>query len=250
MNRLKIAICQILALDGDRAGNFERIESALRQASRADAQIACFPETALLGWVNSDAHDCACPIPGADTDRLAELARKYDTCICIGLAEKDADKLYDSAVLIDNHGEILLKHRKINLLKELMTPPYTPGEDVAVAHTPLGRIALLICADTFQDDLLAKTAALKPDILLVPYGWAAPEQQWPDHGKEMAKVVTNAAGKLKTPVIATNLTGIITHGPWTGRIYGGQSLACDEKANIITTLADRDSETKTITISH
>ncbi len=249
MNTLKIAICQILVLDGDRAGNFLRIENALRQAARAHAQIACFPETVLLGWVNSDAHDRAHPIPGADTDRLAALARKYDTYICIGLAEKDAHKLYDSAVLIDNEGEILLKHRKINLLVELMTPPYTPGVDVAVAHTPLGRIGLLICADTFAEDLLEKTAALKPDILLVPYGWAAPDQQWPNHGKEMAKVVTNAAAKLNTPVIGTNSTGKITHGPWTGRIYGGQSLACDRNANIITTLKDRHPETKTITIS-
>jgi len=227
MNTLKIAICQILALDGDRAGNFVRIENALRQASRADAQIACFPETALLGWVNSDAHDCACPIPGADTDRLAALARKYDTYICIGLAEKDAGNLYDSAVLIDNHGKILLKHRKINLLAELMTPPYTPGEHVAVAHTPLGRIALLICADTFRDDLLEKIA----------------------HGKKMAKVVTNAAAKLNTPVIGTNLIGKITHGPWAGRIYGGQSIASDKKGNIIYTLADRKPETKTVTVT-
>jgi len=248
MNTLKIAICQILALDGDRAGNFVRIENALRQAARADAQIACFPETVLLGWVNSDAHDRAHPIPGADTDRLAALARKYDIYICIGLAEKDAHKLYDSAVLIDNKGVVLLKHRKINLLTELMTPPYTPGADVAVAHTLLGRIGLLICADTFAEDLLAKTAALRPDILLVPYGWAAPEQQWPDHGKEMAKVVTNAAGKLNTPVIGTNLTGKITHGPWTGHIYGGQSLACNKNANIITTLKDRDPETIIITV--
>ncbi len=140
MNTLKIAICQILAIDGDRAGNFVRIENALRQAARAHAQIACFPETALFGWVNSDAHDRAHPIPGADTDRLAALARTYDTYICIGLAEKDAHKLYDSAVLIDNHG------------------------------------------------------------------------------KEMAKVVTNAAAKLNTPVIGTNLIGQITHGPWTGRL--------------------------------
>jgi len=249
MNTLKIAICQILALDGDRAGNFVRIENALRQASRADAQIACFPETALLGWVNSDAHDCACPIPGADTDRLAALARKYDTYICIGLAEKDAGNLYDSAVLIDNEGVVLLKHRKINLLAELMTPPYTPGEHVAVANTPLGRIALLICADTFQDDLLEKTARLKPDILLVPYGWAAPEQQWPNHGKEMAKVVTNAAARLNTPVIGTNSIGKTTHGPWAGRRYGGQSIASDKKGNIIYTLADRKPETKTVTVT-
>lgn len=128
MKTVRIAMCQIFSLDGDRAGNFVRIENALGEAKAAGAEIACFPETALLGWVNPDAHKRACPIPGADSARLCKLARAYDIYLCAGLDEKGGAELYDSALLIDNRGRILLKHRKIILLAELMTPPYAAGK--------------------------------------------------------------------------------------------------------------------------
>jgi len=194
-------VCQIFCLDGDRAGNFVRIENALVQAKNAPADIACFPETAILGWVNPEAHKRAFPLPGEDTERLCELARKYQVYICIGLAEKSMDDLFDSVVLIDDSGRILLTHRKINLLQELMTPPYTPGTDIKTVDTPLGRIGLLICADTFKEEILARMAIRKPDLVLVPYGWAAKEDQWPEHGKAMEAVVINAAQKTGAPVV-------------------------------------------------
>ena len=64
--------------------------------------------------------------------------------LCVGIAEKDGNALYDSAVLIDDRGTILLKHRKINILTHLMEPSYTPGKDIQAVDTRLGRIGLLI----------------------------------------------------------------------------------------------------------
>ncbi len=233
-------MCQIFSLDGDRSGNFVRIENAVAQAKDAGAEIICFPETIILGWVNSDAHTRAYSIPGKDSARLCKLAEDYQAYLCVGLAEKEASRLYDSVVLIDDKGQILLKHRKINLLTELMSPPYTPGENVDVVETGFGKIGLLICADTHKDEILNSMAALKPDLLLVPYGYAAEENKWPAHGKELEKVVKTAAKKTGAPVIGTNLVGEITKGPWKGRIYGGQSIAVDKNGKTISTAKDRD----------
>ena len=240
MKTTKAAICQIFCLDGDRRGNFVRIENAIGEAKDAGADIACFPETALLGWVNPDAHKRAHPIPGEDSDRLCRLAEDYNLYLCIGLAEKQDGNLYDSVVLIDNKGNILLKHRKINLLTELMSPPYTPGERIDAVETKFGKIGLLICADTHDNTILKRMAALKPDLLLVPYGYAAVEDDWPGHGKKLEKVVTNTARKTKAFVIGTNLVGEITKGPWKGRIYGGQSVAVDGTGRVVTIAKDRD----------
>jgi len=233
-------MCQIICLDGDRSGNFVRIENALRESKAAQADIACFPETAILGWVNPEAHQKAYPIPGEDTKRLSELAAQYQMYICIGLAEKSGKNLFDSAVLIDDAGRILLTHRKINLLPELMTPPYTPGTAIATVATALGRIGLLICADTFKEEILTRMAKKKPDLLLVPYGWAAPENQWPEHGKAMEKVIINATRTIGASVVGANLVGMISHGPWTGRLYGGQSVAVDKDGNILARGKDRE----------
>jgi len=47
--------------------------------------------------------------------------------IAIGLDEKDGDRLYDSAILVDNTGRLLWKHRKLTVLPELMDPPHAEG---------------------------------------------------------------------------------------------------------------------------
>ncbi len=237
---VRVALCQIFSLDGDRSGNFTRIENAIIEAKAENAEILCFPETVIYGWVNPTAHQRATPIPGSDSNRLCELARKYETFLCVGLAEKDGDALHDSVILIDSEGTILLKHRKINLLSELMEPPYTPGKEIGVVNTRFGRIGLLICADTFMPENLRRMADLKPDLVLVPYGWAAKEEAWPEHGKQLQKTVFKAAKAINAPVIGTDLVGEITHGPWTGQVYGGQSVAAGSDGTILATAKDRD----------
>lgn len=239
-------MCQIFSLDGDREGNFVRIENAVREAKEARADIACFPETVLLGWVNPDAHKRAYPIPGADSDRLCRLAMFYDIYLCVGLEEKEGRKLYDSVLLIDNKGQILLKHRKIIILAELMRPPYTAGKDVSAVETKFGKVGLLICADTHESKILRRMAALKPDLLLVPYGYAAEEDKWPKHGKQLLKVVRNAARKTGAFVVGTNLVGEITKGPWKGWVYGGQSVAVDPAGRTVLLAKDRDRDVSVI----
>lgn len=237
---VKIALCQIFCLDGDRAGNRQRLGHAVVEAVEKGAQIVCFPETVFLGWVNPVAHQRAYPIPGDDTAFLSRLAQEHHVYICAGLAEKAGDCLYDAVVLIDDRGRMLLKHRKINILEELMSPPYTPGREVSVVDTAYGRIGLLICADTFENPLLDRMAEKEPDLVLVPYGWAAREEQWPQHGKELHQVVSRAARRIGAPVIGTDLIGEITHGPWTGLVYGGQSAAADASGRILAAGRDRD----------
>lgn len=249
MQAVRVALCQIFGLDGDRSGNFVRIENALRQAAGEGADIACFPEAILLGWVNDEAHRRACAIPGPDTERLAGLARQYGIWICAGICEKSGTRLYDSAVLIDDAGEIRLRHRKINILTELMTPPYTPGEEVAAVETPFGRLGVLICADTFREDILDRMAMLRCDLLLVPYGWAAPEDKWPDHAEALRDVVSHAAVRTGAAVVGVNLVGTITKGPWAGQVYGGQSVACDKGGAALLTLADRDRDIRSVRIA-
>jgi predicted amidohydrolase len=241
---VRLAICQILVIDGDREGNFRRIEYALDQAESQHAQIAVFPESSILGWENPDAHHLAAPIPGADSDRIAALARKHSLMIAIGLDEKDGDKLYDSAILVDKTGKLLWKHRKINVLPELMTPPYSQGKpgDIGAVDTEYGRVAVLICADTFTDALVERLKALHPDLMLVPYGWAAANDKWPGHSKELEDLVQRRAALVRCPMAGVDLVGEMTHGPWAGWTYGGSSFVADGEGHILFTARDRDTD--------
>ena len=245
---VRIAVCQILVIDGDREGNFRRIEYALEAAQAGNADIAAFPESAILGWENPDAHRQATPIPGADSDRIAALARQYGLMIAIGLDEKDGERLYDSAILVDRTGKLLWKHRKLNVLPELMTPPYSEGkpEGIGVVETEYGRIGLVICADTFGDTYAERIRELKPDLMLVPYGWAAEVQKWPAHEKEMERLVVRRAKMWKCPVVGTDLVGVMTQGPWMARTYGGASVVADGTGKVLALLRDRDVEVRVL----
>jgi predicted amidohydrolase len=248
---VRLAVCQILVIDSDREGNFRRIEYALAQAEANHADIALFPESSILGWENPEAHRLATPIPGTDSDRIAALARRYKIMIAIGLDEKDGEKLYDSAILVDKQGKLLWKHRKINVLAELMTPPYSEGkpDGIGVVETEFGRLAVLICADTFTDAHFERLKALKPELLLVPYGWAATNDKWPEHSKELEAIVKRRAAELKCPMAGVDLVGEMTHGPWTGWTYGGSSFVAGADGKILLTARDRDTDLRVIKLN-
>ena len=121
-----------------------------------------------------------------------------------------------------------------------MEPPYRSGDALRAVDTPLGRVGLLVCADSFKEDLIARMAALAPDLLLIPYGWAAPEKDWPQHGQSLERVVVRAAKATGALVLGTDVVGAISRGPWRDFVYGGQSVAADRDGNILARGKDRD----------
>eukprot|EP01084_Bolivina_argentea_P105325 188582_1 len=239
-----VAAAQIIGLDSDLPGNLVRIKDAIEQASSLGAEIIVFPETILLGWVNPEAWNLSLPIPNNRTQYLGQLAKQYNVFLCVGLAElsQDGNNLYDTSVLIDNNGNVIGKHRKINILTWLMTPPYTPGNisDISVIETKFGKIGLLICADTFEQSILNTMKSFSPDLLLVPYGWADTVDKWPQHEYDLKNVVNNASEIVGCPVIGSDLIGQISHGPWFGQTYAGASVIADNKNNFVKVGKDRN----------
>nr|WP_233214595.1 carbon-nitrogen hydrolase family protein [Rhodopirellula bahusiensis] len=238
----RVAMAQIYCIDSDREGNLRRIENAVAEASGKGAEIVCFPETSLYGWVNAKAHELAAPIPGKDTEALSKIAQEHDVYLSVGVSEKEGDQLFDSVVLFDDEGKLILKHRKMNVLTHLMSPPYTRGETVEVVETKFGRVGMLICADTFHDETVERMASKKPDLLLVPYGWAANADDWPGHGPSLRSTIARAAKTIGCPIVGTNLVGSISGGPWQGMIYGGQSYTVTPDGTVLSQGADRDRE--------
>jgi N-carbamoylputrescine amidase len=110
----------------------------------------------------------------------------------------------------------------------------------------VSQAAVVICADTFADEYAKKIAALKPDLMLVPYGWAATPSHWPAHEQDLEHLVSSRAKEWAAPTVGTDLVGEMTHGPWTGQTYGGASVAVSESGEVITTLRDRDVDVRVI----
>jgi len=238
---VRVAVGQILSLDNDIPGNFLRIEDAIVKAKAQDADIIVFPEAIVIGWMVKEAFQKAHPIPGATTDRLGDLAKKHDIYIAIGICEKNGTKLYDSGVLLDNLGNILLKHRKINIwCSPYFKPGYTPGHSVTVVKTKFGTIGMLICADTFENSILERMKALSPDLLLVPYGWQTKPDGWPQQGKELVHLVEHVAKFMGAPAVGASGVGEVSETVLKGNTYGGWSVSADSMGKAVGIGADRN----------
>ena len=270
---MRVGVAQIMALDGDREGNFVRIEHAVVKAAADGADLVVFPETIILGWDNPLAWTEAHPIPGADTARLSALARANGVALVVGLAEKaNATTLHDTAVLIDRTGELLHTHRKINILSTLMEHPYTPGpiDKANIASVPLRlasgaevRVGVLICADTFLTPVLEAMAGAKPQLVAVPYGWSGcsagrtnanasscGEDLWPAHGRDLTQRVWLVANTTGAVAVGSDSVGQQIEGPWKGQTYGGFStVAAPGVGGVQAVLADRDVEVRVVPVS-
>lgn len=247
---VRVALCQIEAVARDRNANMQRIANALEEARVQNADLAVFPESCLLGWINPTAHQLATPIPGKDSAALCKLVRDAGSAMIIGLDEKDGNDLYGAAIAISSGGDIIAKHRKRNILPSLMEPPYSVGESLAtIADFEFARVAMLICADSFEDSALEAVHAAKPDILVVPYGWVAEPNNWPIHGEKLRALVGDIALKLGLPVVGVDCVGEVAYGPWKGRKYCGASTACDANGKVLTTATFGEPSVTTITLN-
>jgi predicted amidohydrolase len=130
--------------------------------------MVCLPETLLgIGTGGPGAVD-ALPIPGPATAALSERARRHRIWVCAGLSEREGDRIYNSAVLIDRNGHLVGKYRKTHLPIQEVEAGFTPGRELPVFDTEFGKIGMLICHDTAFPEP-ARVLALKgAELVLLP----------------------------------------------------------------------------------
>ncbi|MCJ7772780.1 MAG: carbon-nitrogen hydrolase family protein, partial [Desulfobacterales bacterium] len=149
---LKLAMAQILVEGGEKQNNLNRAIERIEEAAKNKADIVLLPEAMDLGWTHSKAKTEAEPIPmGSTFKTLAEAAKKNGVFVCAGIIEKDGDRTFNAAVLINRNGELVLKHRKINEL-DIAHDLYDQGDRINVCETEFGTIGVLICADASSKD--------------------------------------------------------------------------------------------------
>lgn len=106
---------------------------------------------------------------------ISRLALKYDTNIVAGtVIEKDNNKLYNTAFIIDRKGKVLDKYRKIHLFDYMGGSEgtrITPGNRLVIAELDFGKIGLGICYDIRYPLHYKKLAQLEADIIVLPTAW-------------------------------------------------------------------------------
>lgn len=226
---LRIGMAQMLVRGGRPDENLARAVGMIERAAAQDCRVVVLPECLDFGWTDPSARDDAQPIPGRHSDRLAQAARACEIWVACGLAERDGERLYNSAVLVSPDGEIVLKHRKINELA-LAHDLYSLGTEIAAADTELGRVGVAICADNYPDspEIGGALGRMGCRLLLSPCAWAVDadhDNAAKPYGEIWREAYQALTTRFKMTVIAVSSVGAITVGPWQGRKCVGCSLA-------------------------
>ncbi|UCE79166.1 MAG: acyltransferase [Nitrospiraceae bacterium] len=156
----------------------QNVDKAVSIISSQHADLIVLPELFSTGYQfisKKEAADLTEPVPsGYTTQRLITVSKDKNCYIVAGIAERNGDALFNSAVLTGPEGFIGV-YRKIHLFYE-ETQWFLPGDaGLRVWETPIGNIGIMICFDWFFPEA-ARTLALKgadiiahPANLVLPY---------------------------------------------------------------------------------
>jgi predicted amidohydrolase len=161
MASMRVCLIPLKTEPRNPSANLELLVQRLAEIAHYQPDLICLPECTLTGYLydEDDFKQFAEPIPGSITEQMGQLARRYTTHLCFGLLEVAESGVYNSAVLLDRTGKIILKHRKIE-----EKPPFANGGTVNNVDTEVGRLGLLICGDLFNLDVTRK---LNPSLHLL-----------------------------------------------------------------------------------
>jgi predicted amidohydrolase len=213
----------------DRARNLAEMLMLVKDAAEQGADLVLFGETAVTGLITTDepATDLAAgvSVPGTETDALAKVARTRRLWLGLGILERDGDALYDTAVLFNPLGQIVLKYRRVDPHwhgPHADPAVYRQGQDFPVALTPGGRTMFLLCGDLWDDDIVARVREKKPDLLLYPFARSfGPEIDQARWDREEMDDYAKRIQAIGAPAAMVNYLADPDLAGWSAGCFGG-----------------------------
>jgi nitrilase/aliphatic nitrilase len=160
-----VAAAQIRPVLFSLEGSVERVLAAMDEAAGSGVRLIVFPETflpyypyfsfvepaVLMGKSHLRLYEQAVVIPGPAISRVAAAARQFGMHVLLGVNERDGGSLYNTQLLIDDTGTVVLKRRKITpTYHERMVWGQGDGAGLRVRPTSIGRIGALACWEHYN----------------------------------------------------------------------------------------------------
>ena len=213
-----------------------RLLARLRDARAQGAKLAVLPELPLNSWAPatptpSDAD--AEPPWGPRASALAAATREAGLAVLGGAIVRDpsSGRRYNTAVLLNDTGEELLRYRKIHLPDEegyWEAHHYEPGDHL---HPPVGiggfGIGVQVCSDANRPQGCNSLAAMGAEVVLVPR--ATPAETYPRWRLVLrADAVTSCAYVVSVNRPAARAGGVI----------GGPSMVSSPSGEVLLETTD------------
>jgi len=152
--------------------NIEAAKIAIQKAAKQNPKLIALPEYFTVPNCMgdfTDAQKISQETCKKTLDFLKKISEELNDILLLGgsVLEEENGKYYNTSTLWKN-GSLLAKYKKINPIAAEIKAGVAKGTEPVVVDTEIGRIGLLVCADTFDPDLVKKTAALGAEIFSLP----------------------------------------------------------------------------------
>ena len=229
----------------------ENLQNACKlivKAAEEGANVVCLQELFLGKYfcqeVSHENFKLAETIPGASTNKLAELAKKMEIVIVASIFERRAAGVYhNSCAVLDVDGSLAGIYRKSHIPDDPCFHEkfyFTPGDTgVRVFDTKWGKIGVAICWDQWFPEIARMMALSGAEIVFYPtaIGWISEDKQdfGPSQQNAWLTVLRSHAITNGMYVAAPNRVGIEGNIEFWGNsvIYDpyGNELACGDQTS-------------------
>ncbi len=146
-------------------GTLERVCEYIKKAALQGAQIIVFPETfvpyypyfsfvlppVMQGAPHLRLYERAVTVPGPVTEAVSDAAKENNMVVVLGVNERDHGSLYNTQLVFDADGSLILKRRKITpTYHERMVWGMGDGSGLKVVDSSVGRVGALACWEHYN----------------------------------------------------------------------------------------------------
>lgn len=177
MGMFRVALCQMRVCD-DKDKNLSKALGMIRAAKAGRADIAVLPEMFLCPYDSKVFHEYAEEIPfGLSARVLAAVAKEQGIFLFAGsMPELKENKIYNTAVVFNQTGELVGMHRKMHLFDidapgEIVfreSDSLSAGSSITVIATPFIKAGVEICYDMRFPELSRLIALEGAGMIIVP----------------------------------------------------------------------------------
>lgn len=177
---MRVALSQKKCIEGNVRDNILDYLDIAKNAKSQMADLVVFPELSDTGYNLENISSIASSYEdGLPLLHLKKAASANEIAIIAGISEKSESNVYNSAIAINKHGEVIANYRKIHLYTPNGEGVFTPGIEPVLFDFMGFRIGLNICYDLRFPEFARYLAKKGVTVLIVPTAWPFPRvEHW------------------------------------------------------------------------